>query len=165
MSMAHYHYGVAVESGEGLTMNMKRSALFAAGVILAVALGVADPVGAGTTTTVDGETATLTVTKVVQGTAPTDAEFIIEVDCESDTTELTFGPTGGSEQLTFFSEDECTVTETQTGGAVDVTPPQTVTIAAPIAYDVTVTNVFDTPPSSPTTGAGAADAVRPTFTG
>jgi hypothetical protein len=145
-------------------MVAKRVALAIAVVALSSTLVLADPVGAGTTT-VPAQTATLTVTKVIQGVAPSDAEFTIEVACESGTTDLTFGPTGGSEQLTFFEEDECTVTETDTGGAVDVTPPQTVTIADPIPYDVTVTNVFDTAPSSETTAAAGAEAVRPTFTG
>jgi hypothetical protein len=147
-------------------MVAKRAALVVVGLVLAVAVGIGEPVGAGVTTTVDGETATLTVTKVVQGVAPATAEFVIEVACESGTTELTFGPTGGSDQVVFGEADECTVTETQTGGAFDVTPPQTVAIEDPIAYDVTVTNVFDTAPSSETTEAtAAAAAVRPTFTG
>jgi hypothetical protein len=147
-------------------MNVKYFALLAATTVLVITLGVGDPVGAGAPTTLPPETATLTVTKVVQGTAPSDAEFVIEVDCvEAGTTELTFESTGGSEQLTFTSEDECTVTETQTGGAFDVTPPQTVTIGDPIPYDVTVTNVFDTPPSSDTTSSAANEAVCPTFTG
>jgi hypothetical protein len=106
---------------------------------------------------------------VVQGTAPADAEFVIDVDCEdSGPYELTFGPDGGSDEVVFFGPDFCTVTETVTGGAVDVTPPIDIAIEDPILYSVTVTNVFDTAPtSSSTTTAStqAAAATRPTFTG
>jgi hypothetical protein len=147
---------------------LKRAAVVASAAIV-VSLAAAVPVGAGvTTTTGEGETATLTVNKVVQGTAPADAEFVIAVECESSGPfELTYGPEGGAEEVIFFEPDFCTVTETETGGAVDVTPPIDIAIEDPIPYEVTVTNVFDTAPtSSSTTASVAADAAtRPTFTG
>jgi hypothetical protein len=145
---------------------IKRGALLAGALLVVSLVAAVSPAAAGVPPTTGVLTATLTVTKVVQGVAPADAEFVIEVDCEDGTTELTFGPEGGSEDLTFFDEDVCTITEIETGGAVDVTPPFDIEIASPTFYEATVTNVFDTAPSSSTTAsAQAAAATRPTFTG
>lgn len=147
---------------------VKRALVLATATTAATLAFVVAPATAGVTpTTGEGETATLTVTKVVQGAAPADAEFVIEVACESaGTTELTFGSTGGSEDVTFFEQDLCTITETETGGAVDVTPPFDVAINSPTFYTATVTNVFDSAASSSTTADVAADTTtRPTFTG
>jgi len=144
-----------------------RTALLTAALAVFSLVAVVAPADAGTPpTTGTPEIAVLTVTKVVQGEAPDDAEFVIEVDCEnSGTTELSFGSEGGSEDVIFFDVDFCTISETQTGGAVDVTPPSDVAIAAPIQYAATVTNVFDMAPASDTSDTGADTAVRPTFTG
>jgi hypothetical protein len=148
-------------------MSIVRRAAFVAAAITALTVVAAVPVDAGVPPTTGIQTATLTISKVVQGEAPAGAEFVIEVDCVVEgVTELTFPAEGGSQELVFFEEDSCTVTETQTGGAVDVTPPVTIAIAEPILYEVTITNVFDTAPSSETTASTQADtAVRPTFTG
>jgi hypothetical protein len=147
---------------------LKRAAIVASAAVV-VSLAAASPVDAGVTpTTGEGETATLTVNKVVQGTAPADAEFVIIVECEeSGPYELSFGPEGGAEDVVFFDADLCTVTETQTGGAVDVTPPVDIEIASPVLYEVTITNVFDTAPSSSSTSSSVASdtTTRPTFTG
>ncbi len=58
----------------------KSLAVVACAVVLAGSALIASPASAGGPT----ETATLTVTKTVVGTAPADAEFVINVFCESD---------------------------------------------------------------------------------
>src|SRR5437868_4188844 len=101
---------------------MKKTLAMKLAVPAAIAvLGVlgASPIGAQTATTVPAEVATLTVTKTVVGTAPTDAEFTLHLSCTAEdeqidgdaqlraapTTEydqdITFGSTGGSEQFLF----------------------------------------------------------------
>jgi len=137
------------------------------------------------------ETATLTVTKTVEGTAPADAEFVINVFCEGGTTngtevglepagdilevvydeDITFGPEGGSEDFEFFSEASCTITEVDDGGADSSSGPVSVDITDPIQFDAEIVNTFDaeaaTTVAPTTTAAAAAGAVRaaPTFTG
>jgi hypothetical protein len=145
----------------------RRLAMVASLLIVGTVATSVAPAGAGETT-IPQETATLTVNKVVQGDAPSDAEFVILVSCEGiGDRELTFGSEGGSDEVIFFSPDQCTITETETGGAVDVTPPIEIFIEDPILYEETITNVFDTADTSASTTAStqAAAATRPTFTG
>jgi hypothetical protein len=150
-------------------MGMKKAAAAgtAALTIIAGGLVLAGPAGAG-----DLATATLTVNKVVVGTAPTDAEFTINVYCESeeetpDTTldlelelrgfapsgieevvydeDITFGADGGSEDFTFFGPAVCEITEIDDGGASSSTGPVTVFIEDPTEYEATITNTFVSP--------------------
>jgi len=78
-------------------------------------------------------TATLVVTKSVEGAVPAGTEFTVEVDCPTldpnatSPTEnprtLTFTEDGGSQELDVFVDiaPDCTVTETVDGGAETVT--------------------------------------------
>jgi hypothetical protein len=139
----------------------------------------------------NGEVAILTVNKVVVGDPGTSSGFVIEVDCtalegengiieepievlqdtnypEPFSTALEFGPEGGSQDVVFDGPYNCTVTETDTGGATTVTGEGTVAIEAPIAYSITITNTFVAPDTlAPTTTEETrADTVaRPRFTG
>jgi hypothetical protein len=165
---------------------MKTVAKLAAGALVAAALALAPSMAqAG----VNGEIATLTVTKAVVGD-PGGATFDILVDCVADeangmvpvpielaqdtdypnpfSTTLTFGPDGGSQDIVFDGAYTCEVTETDTGGASSVAGEGTVVIAAPIAYAITITNTFVAPDTlAPTTTQEArADTIaRPRFTG
>ncbi len=135
--------------------------------------------------------ATLTVTKTVEGVAPADAEFVINVFCTDgipvDTVpeleplgldgivydeDITFGPEGGSEDFDFFDFATCTITEVDDGGADSSSGPVEVDISGPELFDAEIVNTFDaeaatTVAPTPTTAAAAAGAVRaaPTFTG
>jgi len=139
---------------------------------------------------------TLVVTKVVEGPVPEGTEFVITVDCpvtdrsaEVDpeglgvSEELTFGEEGGSEEVSVpFFADECTVTETEDGGAAsttyagedvpggcDVTANEdnaVVDFIEPVECEVTVTNTFEEEPPPPPEPEPAAQVVTaPTFTG
>jgi len=111
--------------------------------------------------------ASIPVTKVVSGPAPTTAAYVIHLDCQSDadevpvvelpedfTADLLIPFAGGLKYVYTDHGGVCTVTEPQNGGATSVTiSPQIVdTRPAPVAYPVTVTNTF-------------AAAVQPNFTG
>jgi hypothetical protein len=157
---------------------------------LAVGAGlvaVAPPVSAG-----EG-TATLTVIKTVEGTPPADAEFVLNVFCVNVDTEgtepvdeltpaglqeivydedITFGPDGGEEDFVFTRPAECTITETEDGGADEVINGEIeIAIEDPTLYDAEITNVFSevvttTTTAAPTTTAvAAAAAATPRFTG
>ena len=171
----------------------KSIAVVAFAVVLVGSALIASPAGAG-----EGETATLTVTKTVVGTAPADAEFVINVFCESDRIpdtipdgggiielnapqgspiiydeDITFGPTGGSEDFIFFNSAVCTITEIDDGGADSSSGPVEVFIDEPSVFDAEIVNTFDAAPvttvpgETTTTMAPAAAAVTaaPTFTG
>ena len=165
---------------------MKKTLAMKLAVPAAIAvLGVlgASPIGAQTDTTISQEVATLTVTKTVVGTAPTDAQFTLHLSCTAGdqildgeghlsavpTTEydqdITFGSTGGSEQFLFDGPSLCEVTETDDGGADSSTGPVEVAIENPIEYSAEITNTFD--PGTTTSTAAAAAAVQATaaFTG
>jgi hypothetical protein len=163
--------------------------------LLASTFALGSPASAGMTTF-------LTVVKDVEGTPPADAEFVIEVTCvliDSDGPGLepvgivpdygdtfTFGPDGGEESLPIPGPSECTITETDDGGADDVLGgEQTVTFTDPESQTVTVTNVFNAeattiapttsapaststtaaPASTSTTAAAAATTAAPRFAG
>jgi hypothetical protein len=140
------------------------------------------------------ETATLTVIKTVEGTAPADAEFVINVLCvneeingtipieEDELTpvgngvvydeDITFGPEGGEEEFLFFREAVCTITETDDGGADEVINRELeVAITDPELFEAEITNVFadvvttTTTAAPTTTAAAAAAAATPRFTG
>jgi hypothetical protein len=158
-----------------------------------LAVGAAGPAAGG-----GGPVPSLVLEKQVVGTAPADAEFVIDVFCTIQTPGITapvdaqlpqaiavivldefvFGPEGGVEEIPLErvggdTTVTCEVEEVETGGAVDVTPPQVIEITENIPYDAVVENVFDTPDTSTpeettTTGAAAAaGAARatPRFTG
>jgi hypothetical protein len=139
-------------------------------------------------------TATLTVIKTVEGTPPADAEFVINVFCvEADETDeslptgvltpaglqeivydedITFGPEGGEEEFVFTGPAECTITETDDGGADEVINGESeVAIEDPTLYEAEITNVFSdvvtttTTAAPTTTAAAAAAAATPRFTG
>jgi hypothetical protein len=82
---------------------------------------VAAPAGGG-----EGQAAPLTVQKVVVGEAPPGTQFVVEFDCEDGNNTLDavvfdeFGDPVGPDTTSFTDPDECSVVETQTGGAATV---------------------------------------------
>lgn len=155
-----------------LKMSMVKRALVVGTATTAATLALAvAPAAAGDGPPQTGsESATLTVIKEVDGTAPADATFTIRVSCDViGDTDMTFGPEGGSDSVTFFRPDECEITEPGNGGASSTTGLGTVRIEDPTAYSQTVVNVFDpdvpTTPTSAAVAAAADTATRPTFTG
>jgi hypothetical protein len=132
-----------------------------------------------------GFTPTLTVTKVVEGTPPPGAEWVVDVTCTNNPpAQFTFTE-GESEELVLIGPTSCTVVESSTAGAtvtyaceVNVNPANatcdsdnevTYTFTAtnfPEAT-VTVTNTYGppvppTPPTPPTPAvAEAAPAPQP----
>jgi len=150
--------------------------LTAAGVFvgmlsLVFTLGV-EPGGADST----DELATVRVTKVVEGVAPPSTEFVVTVgDCRNrEDQELTFGPTGGTQDAVFdpgVSDRDCTISETPPGGGCDTVSiePTTVTLVADTTavYEVTVTNTC--PAAVDAVDAEPAEAepvtAQPVFTG
>jgi hypothetical protein len=148
------------------------AALLTAGLVAGAA-----PAGAGIE-----PIATLTVTKTVQGEAPADAQFVIQVYCESvdDSGEvpivfpvvdevLVFGPEGGSEEFELFGEPECTVNETDDGGADEVIGDGgSVSVEDPIDYELEIINVFGGGGTTSTTAATTTTTTTgrtPTTTG
>jgi hypothetical protein len=127
--------------------------------------------------------------KQVVGTPPAGAEYVIDVFCTIQTpgvieipefatpaaiaiildTQFVFGAQGGIEEIPFdrLGDDEtinCDIFESETGGAIDVTPPQSVVIDSNVTYFAYVENVFDTPPPNgpaTTPTVGPADPVSP----
>ena len=125
-----------------------------------------------------GGAADLEVTKVVEGTAPADAEFIIRVDCAraqvptsstavpgapaadrgpappSDNppfvVDLTFGAEGGTQTVLVGEQAECTITEIDNGGADSNTGPVQVSVDELISYPASITNTFDPEPTTTT---------------
>ena len=167
----------------------KLAVLFVA--VLAAALLTPASAGAG-----DIPIATVTIEKVVVGDAPDDAEFTVVAECiGTEGVQLMFGPDGGSESADGFeTEFDCTVTETDDGGASSVSYsceavglPQDVQCDSDDSFQidandlnddasvtVTVTNTFDPEPTTtvapttvaPTTTAAAqAVTAAPAFTG
>ena len=160
-------------------------AVAAATIGLGLGLFGAVPSGAQTTT-IPVETATLTVTKAVVGTPPTGTTFTLHILCTipDQTTivpvsgfgsaavttvydeDIPFGAAGGSKDFVFLDPAQCTVTETNNGGATSSTGPVNVDILAPTLYSATITNTFVAAPTT-TAPAAAAAAVQatPAFTG
>jgi hypothetical protein len=133
------------------------------------------------------------VTKVVEGTAPADAEFPIEVACEdgdlmiqADGDEFVsattvFGPEGGTERLFHYTTQTCTVSELDDGGAEsssittedcgEQTEPGAAAVGPSGEFEIndaddctqTVTNVFAAAVTPPP--AAQPVAVEPSFTG
>ncbi len=151
-----------------------RSLALAATLLVGTAFVItASPVSAGEV----GETATLTVIKTVEGTPPADAEFVINVFCvDADgpngtipvdleltpaglqeivyDEDITFGPEGGEEEFVFFGPAECTITETDDGGADEVINGESeVAIEDPTLYEAEITNVFSDVVTTTTTAA------------
>lgn len=140
--------------------------------VAALALLGAAPISAQTTVP-PSEGAVLTVTKTVVGTAPTDAQFVLHITCNSSTLnsgpqtqavdydeDITFGPTGGSKEFEFFGPSLCEITETADGGADSSTGPVEVAIESPILYSAEIVNTFDPAVSTTTTPAAPAPAVQ-----
>jgi hypothetical protein len=119
--------------------------------------------------------ASLAVTKVVTGTVPDGATFVVNVDCvggrgtsvesfdgvgatvvpESFDVDLEYGATGGLGYVYTDHGVDCTITEPEDAGAATVTiDPELVVIESPDPYEATVTNTFPDP-----------IVVEPTFTG
>jgi hypothetical protein len=114
--------------------------------------------------------ASIPVTKVVSGPAPSTATFTVHLDCQSEDDEvelpvieelpedfavdLQFGVAGGLKYVYTDHGGICTITEPVNGGATSVTisPESVDTNPAPVSYPVTVTNTF-------------AAAIQPNFTG
>ena len=113
--------------------------------------------------------ASIPVTKVVSGPAPSTAAFTVHLDCvtpdddesalpealpQNFTADLQYGVAGGLKYVYTDHGGVCTVTEPVNGGATSVTisPGVVDTTPAPAAYPVTVTNTF-------------AAALEPNFTG
>ena len=152
----------------------------AAGLVIAMfAFGPA-PSGADST----DELATIQVTKVVEGVAPPGTEFVVTVgDCRNrEDQELTFGPTGGTQDAIFdpgVSDRDCTISEVPPGGECTLVSiePATVTLVADTTavYPVTVTNscpaaVDDAEPAAAEPAAAEPAAAgpvtaQPVFTG
>ena len=73
----------------------------------------------------------------------------------------------------FTGLSQCTVTETDNGGADSSTGPVNVDIVRPITYDATIVNTFAATPTTPTSAtpttaapaAAAAVTATPAFTG
>lgn len=158
------------------------------GGLLAVVLGGQVPEASA------GGATTLNVTKVIEGTPPANAPYIVDISCGFDPS-LSFTPSDLGPKSTFlFINNTCTVVESTTsgassvsytcdftpGGTVDscITTPQGVTIELngnepDTIVDITVTNTYDPPPPPPTpeaeaeAAAAGADVVaaRPAFTG
>lgn len=157
--------------------------LVATAALLGGTVALAGPSGAG-----ERETATLTVTKTVVGTAPADAEFVIHVYCEREPIgpidtipievvpvafgpagvpptvvydeEITFGPTGGDENFVFTSAAVCTITEVEDGGATSSTGPVTVNIDEPTLFDAEIVNTFAAAPTTAAPTTAPAPAAR-----
>lgn len=102
------------------------------------------------------------VTKIVNGPAPDEAEFTVDVNCEgSGSHELDFGEEGGTQSVVVgdwpSGPQSCTISEPEDGGASDVTISPTecefpgresTSVDAVVDYPdvhcaVTVTNEFD----------------------
>jgi hypothetical protein len=128
-----------------------------------------------------GFTPTLTVTKVVEGTPPPGAEWVVDVTCTNNPpAQFSFTESGESENLVLIGPTSCTVVESSTAGAtvtyaceVNVNPANatcdsdnevTYTFTAtnfPEAT-VTVTNTYAPPvPPTPPTPAVAEAAPAP----
>jgi hypothetical protein len=107
-----------------------------------------------------GETVgAVAVTKVVSGPAPEGATFTVRVACEASmdggeastselppppfAVDLTHGASGGLRHVYTPGPIACTITEPDNGGAATTTiDPPTVLVEDPLAYPVTVTNIF-----------------------
>ena len=106
---------------------------------------------------VEPETGTLTVTKTVEGEAP-DAVFSFSVNCADGTEEIFDLGGGESESLTDIEVGDCTVTETDTGGADTTTldgeeragDAITVAITEDETTEVVVVNTFEEIEVAPT---------------
>jgi hypothetical protein len=163
-------------------------------LVTSLVVGAGFVVAAPSVSAGEGETATLTVIKTVEGTPPADAEFVINVFCvdaegpngtipDGELTpaglqeivydeDITFGPEGGEEEFVFTGPAECTITETDDGGADEVINGESeVAIEDPTLYEAEITNVFSdvvtttTTAAPTTTAAAAAAAATPRFTG
>jgi Domain of unknown function (DUF5979) len=103
------------------------------------------PAGAG----VDGGSQpTLTIRKVVNGPVPAGTQFVVTVSCDgeiirpggpgSSTRQLTFDAQGNpatSGSIDFIDDGQCTVTETQTGGAASVVYECEGTVPPPVMLE------------------------------
>ena len=65
----------------------------------------------------------------------------------------------------FSGPSDCTVTETDDGGANANSGPVDVAILAPISYDAEIINTFDPTPTTAPAAEAAAVAATPAFTG
>ena len=183
---------------------MRRISLLALAALAGLAIAVLAP-SANAQVIVS---ATLDVTKVVEGEVPPGTTFTVEVVCPfidggpptdstavdaeewggvpegsgGDITEtLTFGEDGGTQSVEDigFQNRECTITETDDGGAESVTTTASpdnseacdvtegtnsgaISFGGPTTCEVLVTNTFPEPEPAP---PAAAVTVGPTFTG
>jgi len=103
------------------------------GALLVAAALVALPALPATAGVDGGSQPTLTIRKVVNGPVPAGTQFVETVNCDGDiirpggpgssTRQLTFDAQGNpatSGSIDFIDDGQCTVTETQTGGAASV---------------------------------------------
>jgi hypothetical protein len=165
-------------------MKLTIRTLSAAGLLVALTtLGAATPAAAGGTTT-------LSVTKVIDGEAPVDAEYVVDVSCNLDPGSLTFTPTDLGPKETFLNiSSTCEIGESATGGATgvaytcDFTPAaadggtiESCTVSGQgvaivfgdgggdTSVDVTVVNTYTPPAPGPAPAADVVEA-QPAFTG
>lgn len=131
----------------------------------------ASPAGAG-------KPPELTVTKVVDGTAPPGAQYVVEIDCEGadiqPSSQLTFTGAGSQTVQVFDSGVTCTVVESATSGAAvsyacEITNnagggDSACTADNAVFFEtgavdttITVTNTFAPPPAPPEPGEVAAE--------
>jgi hypothetical protein len=114
----------------------------------------------------------LAVTKVVTGSVPADAAFVVNVACtgltmstggydghgaagilEDYDVDLPLGAAGGTKYVHFDGPSDCTVTEPVNGGATATTiDPEETSNIEPTAYASTVTNTFPAEVSPSFTG-------------
>jgi hypothetical protein len=105
-----------------VTIVKTRRILVLAGVVVAATVAVGAPAGAGR----EPNSAPLTIQKVVVGTAPPGTQFVVDLNCvtgsegQDQVVFDEFGQPVGPNTVFFGGPNECTPTESQTGGAATV---------------------------------------------
>ena len=159
-----------------------------AGLVAAIAIGTITAIGFATSGGAATEANTLTVEKVVIGTADSGTIFHVEVDCGDGTTVVQFKANGdpvtaGDNVFSVGAGHTCTVNETVNGGATSVAYQCEMTfgdtdkdhILASCTDDneahfgdvvtdaatITVTNTFETPTTTTTTTTTLPPAAQP----
>ena len=99
---------------------MRRGGRVLLGLIVLVTASAASAITAGPASA--GRAPRLTVTKVVDGTAPSGAQWVVDIDCEGadiqPSSQLTFTGPGSQMVEVFDSGITCKVVESATSGAV-----------------------------------------------
>jgi hypothetical protein len=138
-----------------------------------------------------GKAPLLTVSKVVDGTAPPGAQYVVDITCDGGATaspnQMTFSGPGEDTATINSGSTTCTVTESQSAGAAvsyaceitgdpggnsDCSGGQSVTIGGGgVEATITVTNTYtppagpEPPPTGPEPPPAEAVAGAPLFTG